>query len=41
MRQEFPTRPIWTDPVFKGDDYQAFTKEVELSLLDVKEPEEI
>src|SRR5271156_6636686 len=41
MRQEFPTHPIWTDPVFRRDDYQAFAKDVELSLLDVEEPEEV
>jgi len=29
MRREFPTHPIWTDPVFRRDDYQAFTRDVE------------
>jgi hypothetical protein len=41
MRREFPTHPIWTDPVFRRDDYQAFAKDVELSPLDVEEPEEV
>jgi hypothetical protein len=41
MRQEFPAHPIWTDPVFRRDDYQAFAKDVELVLLDVEEPEEV
>jgi hypothetical protein len=41
MRQEFPAHPIWTDPVFRRDDYQAFAKDVELALLDVEEPEEV
>jgi hypothetical protein len=29
MRREFPTHPIWTDPVFRRDDHQAFTRDVE------------
>jgi hypothetical protein len=41
MRKEFPVHPIWTDPVFGRDDYQAFAKDVELALLDVEEPEEV
>ncbi|KAF2177479.1 hypothetical protein K469DRAFT_807723 [Zopfia rhizophila CBS 207.26] len=40
MRQEFPAHPIWADPVFVRADYLAFAKDVELSLLDVEEPEE-
>lgn len=32
MRKEY--HPIWTDPVVGRDDYQAFTKDVELALLD-------
>jgi len=41
MRREFPSHPIWTDPVFERDDYRVFTKDVELSLLDVEEPKEV
>lgn len=41
MRREFPTHPLWANPVFAPDDYQMFTKDVELSLLEIEEPEEI
>jgi len=41
MRREFPAHPIWADPIFARDDYLAFAKDVELSLLDVEKPEEI
>ncbi len=41
MRKEFPDHPIWTDPIFHRDDYLAFARDVELSLMDVEEPEEI
>jgi hypothetical protein len=41
MRREFPAHPLWTDPVFARDDHQTFTKDVELSLLEVEEPEEV
>jgi hypothetical protein len=41
MRRKFPTHPLWADPVFAPDDYQMFTKDVELSLLEIEEPEEI
>lgn len=41
MRKEFPDHPMWTDPIFQRDDYLAFARDVELSLLDVEEPEEI
>jgi len=41
MRREFPAHPIWADPIFARDDYLAFAKGVELSLLDVEKPEEI
>jgi hypothetical protein len=41
MRREFPNHPLWTDPVFERDDYRAFTQDVELSLLEVEEPEEV
>jgi hypothetical protein len=41
MRREFPNHPLWADPVFERDDYQAFAKDVELSLLEVEEPEEL
>ena len=41
MRREFPAHPLWADPLFGRDDYRAFEKDVELSLLDVEEPEEL
>jgi hypothetical protein len=41
MRREFPDYPLWTDPVFKRDDYRAFMQGVELSLLEIEEPEEV
>src|SRR5436305_1690713 len=41
MRREFPAHPLWADPVFERDDYRAFAEDVELSLLDVEEPEEL
>jgi hypothetical protein len=41
VRREFPDYPLWTESVFERDDYLAFTQDVELSLLEVGEPEEI
>jgi len=41
MKQEMPDHPILNDPLFARDDYAAFAKDVELSLLDVEEPEEV
>jgi hypothetical protein len=41
MRCEFPAHPLWADPVFERDDYQVFAKDVELSLLEVEEPEDV
>jgi Centromere DNA-binding protein complex CBF3 subunit, domain 2/Transcriptional activator of glycolytic enzymes len=41
MRREFPDHPIWTDPIFARGDYLAFAKDVELSLMEVEEPEEV
>ena len=41
MRQSSLPPWVWTDPVFGRDDYQAFAKDVELSLLDVEEHEEV
>ena len=41
MRREFPAHPLWADPLFGRDDYRAYEKDVELSLLDVEEPEEL
>ena len=35
------THPLWTDSVFERDDYQAFAQDVELSLLEVEELEEV
>jgi hypothetical protein len=41
MKREFPAHPLWTDPIFERDDYQVFAKDVELSLLEIEEPEEV
>ena len=41
MRHEFPTHPLWADPIFERDDYRVFAKDVEFSLLEVEEPEEV
>jgi Centromere DNA-binding protein complex CBF3 subunit, domain 2 len=41
MRWEFPDHPIQADAIFEQDDYRAFAQDVELSLLDVDETEEI
>jgi hypothetical protein len=41
MRCEFPAHLLWSDPVFVRDDYQVFAQDVELSLLEIEEPEEV
>ena len=41
MRREFPDHPMSADPIFARDDYLTFAKDVELSLLDAEEPEEV
>jgi hypothetical protein len=41
MRKEFPNHPMWSDPLFVREDYQRFAAEVELSLSNIEEPEEI
>jgi hypothetical protein len=41
LKREFPAHPIWMDPVFTRADYLTFAQQVELSLLDMEEPEEI
>ena len=41
MKQEFPVHPLWTDLIFKQDDYQVFAKDVKLSLLEIEESEEV
>lgn len=41
FRKEFPSHPIWNDPIFVREDYLAFAQEVEASLVDTEEPDEI
>jgi hypothetical protein len=41
MKQKFPDHPIWADPLFARNDYAAFTDDVNISLLDVEEPDQI
>lgn len=41
MRRELPDHPMWTNPVFVREDYQQFAREVEASLENLEEPEEI
>lgn len=41
LRQKFPYHPLWNDPIFVREDYQAFALEVVRSLQAVEEPEEI
>lgn len=41
LRRHFPQHPIFTDPLFVREDYQAFALEVEKSLQDLEEPDEI
>lgn len=41
LRKEFPRHPIWGHSLFVRGDYLAFAAEVELSLGDVQEPEEV
>jgi hypothetical protein len=41
MRRMFPDHVIWTDPIFVREDYRRFAEELELSLTDLEEPEEI
>jgi hypothetical protein len=41
MRREFLDHLLWTDPVFERDDYRALAQDVELSLLEAEESEEV
>jgi Centromere DNA-binding protein complex CBF3 subunit, domain 2/Transcriptional activator of glycolytic enzymes len=41
FRKEFPSHPLWHDPLFVREDYLTFAQEVEASLGDIEEPEEI
>ncbi|KAL3258479.1 hypothetical protein ABHI18_006016 [Aspergillus niger] len=41
FREQFPLHPIWSDPIFLRDDYEAFATEVKQSIRDVEEPEEV
>ncbi len=39
---EYPSHPIWNDPIFHCDDYRAFRQQLEHSLAqDAKQPEEV
>jgi hypothetical protein len=39
---EFPSHPIWADPVFQRDDYKAFAEQLRWSIAqDVEQPEDI
>jgi hypothetical protein len=41
FREQFPSHPIWSDPIFMREDYQAFAAEVKQSMQEVEEPEEV
>ncbi len=40
-RREFPAHSLWKDSLFVRDDYLTFANEVELSLLNVEESDEL
>jgi Centromere DNA-binding protein complex CBF3 subunit, domain 2 len=41
FRRHFPAHPLWNDPLFVREDYLTFAQDVEASLIDVEEPEEL
>ena len=41
LRQRFPSHPLWTDPLFNGEEYRRFAARVEASLVDVVTPDEL
>lgn len=41
LRREFPHHPMWKDSLFVREDYLRFSIEVENSLVDVTEPDEL
>lgn len=41
LRQQFPLHPLWTDPLFNGEEYRRFVARVEGSLVDVVTPNEL
>src|SRR5277367_6020493 len=41
LRQRFPLHPLWTDPLFNGEEYRRFAARVEGSLVDVVTPDEL
>ena len=41
LRKEFPRHPLWTDPLFDGDQYRRFAGRVEDSLANVVTPDEL
>jgi hypothetical protein len=32
LRREFPSHPLWVDPIFQRADYQRFAREMDLTL---------
>jgi hypothetical protein len=41
LRQRFPPHPLWTDPLFNGEEYRRFVARVEGSLVDIVTPDEL
>jgi hypothetical protein len=41
LRTEFPQHPLWRDPIFLREDYLRFAHDVELSVRDIEEPDEL
>jgi Transcriptional activator of glycolytic enzymes/Centromere DNA-binding protein complex CBF3 subunit, domain 2 len=41
FRKRFPSHPLWNDPLFVQEDYLTFAQEVEVSLINIEEPDEI
>lgn len=42
MMAEFPSHPMWTDPIFHRNDYKAFAEQLRQSIShDIREPEDV
>ena len=41
LRREFPQHPLWKHEIFAREDYKRFAQDVEDSLNDIEEPEEV
>jgi hypothetical protein len=41
LRREYPDHIIWQDPIFVREDYLRFAEEVELSIREVEEPQDL